>query len=270
VINVKDIKIIFTDLDGTLTKEKGRIDIENKKMFERLSNIGIPVIINTGRSVPYTLSICKQYMTSNYLICSNGAEIYNYLTKKIIYRSVISKDNLKYIDELIKKYNLLFTANGIEKRYSNKTFDNIGLSYIDSLCDIDDTIAQVVIESYNLEDMKCAAEELDNNKELKIANKTKHIKEGKLLYYDIVNIEASKGEAVKKLCSFLKIDTKKAMAIGDSDNDIDMLNSVGYKVAVSNASEELKKIADIVTLSNKGNGVLVVLTDLYKNKTKGE
>ena len=206
---MKDIKAVFTDLDSTLTKEKKLIDIENKKMFELLSNIGIPVIINTGRSIPYTIPICKQYMTSNYLICSNGADIYNYITKKVIYRSVINQDNLNYLEDLIEKYNLFFTANGINKRYSNKTFDNAGCTFVEKLNNIDDNISQVVIESYNIETMKYLRKDLNNNKELKIANKTKHIKEGKLLYYDIVNSSVSKGEAVKILCNYLKKKKKK-------------------------------------------------------------
>ena len=58
------------------------------------------------------------------------------------------------------------------------------------------------------------------------------------------------------------------MAIGDSINDIDMLNSVGYKVAVANASEKVKEIADIITLSNKQNGVATILNELYNQKIK--
>lgn len=267
---MKDVKIVFTDLDSTLTKENGHIDIEYKKIFERLSDIGIPVVINTGRSIPYTIPICKQYMTSKYLIGSNGAEVYNFITKKTIYRSIISKENLIFFDNLINKYNLFFTANGLNKRYSNKNFDNVGLYYVDKLDNIDDTIAQVVIESYDVDAMKNLRKELSENKELKIANKTKHIKEGKLLYYDIVNSNVSKGVALKVLCNELNIDSEKAMAVGDSTNDLEMLKEAGYKVAVANASDDLKSIADVVTLSNKENGVLVVLTELYKNKIKGE
>ena len=110
--------------------------------------------------------------------------------------------------------------------------------------------------------------ELLNNGNLKIANKTKHIIEGKLLYYDIVNADVSKGKAAEMLCEHFKIDIKKAMAIGDSTNDYDMLEKVGYKVAVSNASDDVKQIADIVTLSNKQNGVATILNELYNNKTK--
>ena len=265
---MKNVKIVFTDLDSTLTVSEGKIDIKNKKVFENLANIGVPVVINTGRSIPYTIPFCKQFSTSNYLIASNGAEIYNFLNKKVIYRSIISRENLKIIDEMIKKFDLLYFANGVEKRYTNKTDNNVSAIFSNFLSDINDEIAQVVIESFDVNKMIEVKKVILNSKGLKIANKTKHVVEGKLLYYDIVNSDTSKGKACEILCDYLKIDPAKALAIGDSTNDVDMLNSVGYKVAVSNASADVKQIANIITLSNKQNGVLTILNELYSQKTK--
>ncbi len=260
---MKRVKIVFIDLDSTLTKMPGKIDIKNKIIINRLTNMGIHVVINTGRSLPYTIPICKQFCTSNYVITSNGAEIYNYISKKEVYRSIISHENIEILDNLINKYNLFFTANGIEKRYTNKKEDNKGLFISESLKDIDDRIAQVVLESYNLDNMKQLRKEIEEQTNLKIANKTKHIEENKLLYYDITNNDVDKGTAVEILCKKLNIDLDRTMAIGDSDNDIPMLKKVEYKVAVSNASDNLKKEANLITLSNKQNGVATILNELY-------
>ncbi len=265
---MKSVKIVFTDLDCTLTNSEGKIDIKNQKIFENLANIGIPVVISTGRSIPYTVPLCKQFSTSNYLIASNGAEVFNFLNKNIIYRSVISKENLDFLDSLIEKHNLLFFANGIEKRYTNKTDKNIAAIFSNYLKDINEEISQVVIESLDVNVMIEAKKDLMENKELKIANKTKNVVEGKMLFYDIVNSDTSKGKAVEILCNYLKIDPKRAMAIGDSINDIEMLDLVGYKAAVENASDEVKKVANIITLSNEQNGVATLLNELYNQKTQ--
>ena len=58
------------------------------------------------------------------------------------------------------------------------------------------------------------------------------------------------------------------MAIGDSDNDIPMLKKAGYKVAVANASDNLKAEANMITLSNKQNGVATILNELYTQVNK--
>ncbi len=260
---MKDIKIVFTDLDSTLTKEKGIIDIENKTIFEKLASVGIFVVINTGRPLPYIIPICKQFNTSGYVIASNGAEIYNYVNNKVIYKNSINKENLAKIDEFIKKYDLFFTTNGINKRYTNKKEDNVGFLVVDSLTEIEDDLSQVILESYSVEKMKYLNKDINESTTLKIINKTKHLTEGKLLFYDVVNSEVSKGDALVRLCNYLNIDKSKAMAIGDSSNDIDMFKEAGYKVAVANANDELKSLADLVTLSNKENGAKVVLDELY-------
>jgi Cof subfamily protein (haloacid dehalogenase superfamily) len=261
---MKDVKIVFTDIDSTLTYAPGKIDIKNKKIFENLKNIGIPVVISTGRSIPYAVSICKQFSTSSYVIASNGAEVYNYVSKNMIYRSVINPENIAKLDEMIEKYNLMFIANGVERRYSNKLEDSTGLVPVTKLSKItNEEISQVVVQSYNKEDMMYFRKELLETTSLKIGNKTKHISDNKLLYYDIVNNDVSKGNALEILCKHLNIKCERAMAIGDSDNDIEMLEKAGYKVAVANASEKLKEVANLLTLSNKENGVAIILSELY-------
>ena len=263
---MKDVKIVFTDLDYTLTISEGKIDIKNKRIFEKLADIGIPVVINTGRFIPYIIPLCKQFSTSNYLIASNGAEIYDYINNKMIYRSIISKENIKYLDEIISKNNLLYTAYGVLKKYTNKSDEKHKSYYCDRLININDDLSQVVLQSYDVNLMISAKRDLIKNNTIKIINKSSKVVEGALLYYDIVNSEVSKGDALIRLCNYLKIDPKKAMAIGDSGNDFDMLKAAGYKVAVSNATDEIKQIADVITLSNTQNGVLTILNELYNQK----
>ena len=75
---MKDVKIIFIDLDGTLKDSNQRISINNKKIFEKLADKGVRVVFATGRSLKYSMSLSKQFSASSYIISSNGAEIYNY------------------------------------------------------------------------------------------------------------------------------------------------------------------------------------------------
>ncbi len=262
---MKNVKIVFTDFDSTLTKENGIVDIKNKMIFERLADIGIPVVINTGRPLNFIVPKCKQLCTSNYVIASNGAEIYNFKNKKVIYQNILSKESIEQLDVLIKKYNLFFMANSLNKRYTNKSENNIGFTIIDNLAEIESPISQVILESYVLQNMMELRRDLENSTSLKIANKTKHVAEGKLLYYDIVNNDVSKGNALEILCNYLQVPLNRAMAIGDADNDIDMLKKVEYRVAVENATDKLKEVANIITLSNKQNGVEAILNKLYQS-----
>ena len=74
---MKSTKIVFVDLDGTLKNNNQKISIRNKEIIEKLFDIGILVVFTTGRQLNYTISLSKQFSASNYVISSNGAEIYN-------------------------------------------------------------------------------------------------------------------------------------------------------------------------------------------------
>ncbi len=269
---MKSTKIVFVDLDGTLKNNNQKISIRNKEIIEKLFDIGILVVFTTGRPLNYTISLSKQFSASNYVISSNGAEIYNYFNKKIIYNSIISNEVLIKLNELIKKYNLFFIANCLLKSYTNKDFGDPGKKIINSLEDIfDEKISQLIVESYDIESMKKFKKELINIPNIKISNKSRNPKDSnKILFYDITNKDVSKGNAIKILCDYLKIDINKTMAIGDSDNDIEMLQVSNVKIAMSNATDNLKKVANFVTLSNDQEGVAVVLEQLYDELIRQE
>lgn len=261
---MKDVKIIFIDLDGTLKDSNQKISIRNKKIFEKLADKGVKVVFTTGRSLQYTMSLSKQFETSSYIISSNGAEIYNYASGKKVYQSVISKEDLNSLNELIKKYNMYFIANSFLNSYSNKDFGDPGKKRVASLDEVDADISQLVVESFDLDSMKLFRRDMANLTNLKIANKSKVVDgSGKILFYDITVNDVSKGNAVKTLCHHLDIDLDDAMAIGDDDNDLSMLEAVSVKVAVSNASDNLKSIATVITCSNDEEGVAMVLEKIY-------
>jgi len=269
-VKVKDTKIVFLDLDGTLKDEDKKISTRSRRILKRLTDIGVQIVLTTGRPLFYTIALSKQLGISSYVISSNGAEIYNYTTNKVIYNSKISKEDILKIDELVKKHELYFVVNSLLNSYTNKTFDEPGKKVINSLEEIiDETISQIIIESYDIDKMKIFRSEMSKFGTLKISNKSRKPDPSKqILFYDVTNIDVSKGFALRKLCEYLNIDIAKTMAIGDSDNDIEMLKAVDVKVAMENGTENLKKEASHITLSNNEDGVAVMLEKLYDELVK--
>lgn len=266
---MENVRIVFVDLDGTLKDNEEKVSIRNKKIFERLADKGIIVVLATGRSLQDAMTYSKQFSTSNYVISSNGAEIYNYVTKETIYKSVISREDVLKISELVKKYELFFIANCLDKTYTNKQYNESGKKIITSLDEIEEDISQIIIESFDLDKMKLFRKDFGNVEHLKISNKSRNPETSKkILFYDITCDDVSKGNAVKTLCNYLKINIDKTMAIGDSNNDIEMLRTVKIKVAMNNATEELKKEANYITLSNEQEGVAIILEKLYSELIK--
>ena len=86
----------------------------------------------------------------------------------------------------------------------------------------------------------------------------------KPFFLDITCKGTSKGNAIKKLCEYLKIDLKDSVALGDSYNDLSMFEVVGHSVAMGNAPEDIKRIVDEVTDTNNEDGVAKFLEKLNK------
>ena len=264
---MNDVKIIFIDIDGTLRDSNDRISDDTIKSINKLQKEGIQIVLATGRSLKYTINLVKLYNSGNYIITSNGAEVYNYKSNNMIYSSPLDKDSIAFIDDIIKKNNLLFIANTSDYRYTNKNEDAVGMKKCSSLLDISDSINQVVVQSTSSETMATVKLGIESNTKIRIANKNDNTT-NKYLFYDITNSDVSKGNSIVKLCEYLNISLDKTMAIGNSNNDLDMFKVCKYKVAVANADLELKKESNIETLSNDSEGVKVILDRLYNEITK--
>ena len=103
-----------------------------------------------------------------------------------------------------------------------------------------------------------------NRKDIKIENRY-HIKtkQFEIWAINIINKNASKGNAINGLCKYLKINIDEVIAIGDDLNDISMIKTVGCGVAMGNAKEKVKEFAKEVTLSNNENGVSKILRNKF-------
>ena len=265
---MNNIRIVFVDLDGTLRDSNGLISDKSKEIINKLKEIDVYVVFTTGRCIPYTVNLAKEVSPSEYLITSNGSEIYNYINDELIYKKVLSKEDIFYLNELIEKYNLRFVANTLRVRYSNREGKDRIL--VNNILDINDEITQVVLSSQDYLLMKQVKEEINGKDTIKISNDSISTSDNKNLFYDITKNDVSKGNAIKKLCEYLNINLDDTMAIGNSINDIEMFDVCKYNVAVENADDDLKSKANIITKSNDEDGVYLILEEVYKEKNKKE
>ena len=265
------IKLIASDLDGTIIDSKHLIPENNVKAINDLQKANIPFVVCTGKTYSISKDICKN-LHASFGIFGNGCQIIDLTTGEEIARKTLTLDEIKICFSIIKKYHLhvhAYTENGIvttnleymDLRNSLLFPDKIKFEIVDSVLDYirkqNSTVFKLIFSSpSNLSDVK---EELKLATNLTITHITKTGKyKDKIIdkeyeYLDISPLNVTKGKALELLSQYLELNKSDILSIGDNINDIDMFRASGIGAAVNNAYEEVKQVANYVTTNSAEN-----------------
>lgn len=261
--NLKKTKAIFVDIDGTLTNSKKEVTKENAEAIKKAVEKGIFVIICSGRNFSYAVEKSKKANASNIVIVSNGAQIYDYSKQHSIYEENMDKKVVKKLVNELRKEGVEFILNTSNTRFGSRglvrKMDDDEL-FFDEVDDVgEEQIVQLVIEVDNYKTMDKAVKTVEQYETLQILSLTKAYLEKdfsvKHFYADVNTKGINKGKGIKKFLELYNIKKEEVVCFGDYINDNKMFDECGYKVAMKNASNELKEKADYITLSNDESGV---------------
>jgi hypothetical protein len=268
-------KAIFIDIDGTLRNSKRELTQPEIQAVKRATEAGFLVVLCSGRPKGYTAEISKSCFASKYIITSNGGNIFNYETGENLYSNPMSPESCLKLYDLAMKVNARFVIHvGDNKKIVNlNPDDNPKEELTEDIKEFvnHEKIVQCTISDENFEKIKSLENEINLIKDVDVKNKHKSLmyddfpKTGDI-YYDIVNTDTCKGNAIQNFCRILNIDLKNTIGIGDSTNDLSMFRVVGRSIAMGNSKQDIKEAADEVTLSNDEHGVAKVLNDLVDSK----
>jgi hypothetical protein len=218
-----EVRGLAIDIDGTLTDRKRAL---NCRAVEALRKVKVPVVLATGNISCFARAAAKLIGVSDIIICENGGVVRFAYDGEDVVLGDLSKC-MRAVEVLRKHFDIeLLDA---EYRRSEVCLRR----------NFDAEVAKRILEE---------AEEVDG---------VKLIDSG--FAYHIVDAEVSKGNALKFVASKLGIDVKNFAAIGDSENDLDLLKTAGLGIAVGNADLRLKREADIVVPGENGEGVVQAL-----------
>ncbi len=254
-------KAIFLDLDGTLLDDNKNVSEKNKEAIQYAEEKGAIVCLCTGRQSRAAKKFKKMAdVKGRYLISANGSEIEDLEEKEVLFSSNLDKDLCKNLYNLAQEKECLIRIDTVYGRYIN----NLKYTYFEEF-ELNEDIDKFLNEN-NVIQITIAVEgekEIDkiinyisklNRTDIKIENRYK-IQFFNLWAINVINVNASKGNAIYGLCKYLKIDPKDVIAMGDDLNDISMLKTAGLGVAMGNAMEEVKAVAKEITKTNNENGV---------------
>lgn len=270
------IKLIASDLDGTMFEKGNVIPETNLKAINDINNANINFTICTGKTYSLFKNICEDIGTG-YGIFGNGNQIINLKTGEEIYRKLLKNEDVLFCINTAKKLKLhihLYTNKEvITEKLLYMDLRNFELTKNDKNIDLEFKILTDIkeyVERENPEilklvisaekDLASLKSEFSKNKNLQVnlirkVDKYRDEIIGKEYeYLDIMPAGINKEQALEVLENYLKIDKSEVLAIGDNLNDLEMIKDSGVGIAVANAYDEVKEVANYTTTTTAQNG----------------
>lgn len=270
---MSNIKLIALDLDGTLFNSQSKISEKNLAAIKKATAQGIHIVISSGR--PYCGLPFEQVKDSGirYAITTNGSAIYDLATDTCIHEDCMDNSIAFPILEFLLSKDILvdvFTQGKavsplkcMEVVYKLPVPDPIKKFIIESRTRVEDlpsylatnqlSIQKMTLNFYPNEDGVLVSRE--EVKQFLLSNPNVTCVSGGYNNLEFTRAGVDKGVGLKNLSAHLGIDISQTMAIGDTENDISILKAANLGVAMANATNEVKAIANAHTLSNDEDGV---------------
>lgn len=258
-------KVIFFDVDGTLIDySKGMKDTleSTKEAIKSIKLQGHLAVLATGRPKSFlTEEILKLHFDG--YITSNGA--YIELKGKTIYNREIDRETLTNAVEMFRREEIEFILEGQKLSY----FSNFSSPYIKRLLQGFAIPKKFITDKWKFEDVVSNKLVVAPDTEEKFT-KCKKLLEDEFAFmnhpgeisYDVYFKDCTKADGINRLITYLNIPIENTYAFGDGINDIEMLQTVKYGIAMGNASERLKRVANLVTNDVLSHGIYNALKEL--------
>lgn len=256
-------KLIALDMDGTLLNSQKKISTATYKALESAIAANKHVVLSTGRAICELSDYQKEFAKIQYGICESGALVYDFKNNKIIDQSTFPIDTINEIIAASKQEDTAMHvfSNGIAY-LSHHDFTTLeehhmgeykGL-YTRVVTFVDDTIPYLLnkkIEKVNLYHLnsEARARTYERLKDLPVA-----LAFAETTSLEISPLNVSKGFGLLKLCKHLDLNIEETIAVGDSNNDLEVLKTAGLAVAMKNAINEVKEICDVIVADNDHDG----------------
>ena len=274
---MKDIKLVALDLDGTLFDNSSRISKRNLTAIRSITDKGIHVVISTGR--PFEGIPFDQIKGTgiNYAITANGSGIYEISTGKCLYENAMDEELVTpilnflltrdiHMDAFIggKGYTPIQCVETAQKLTVPSSIKNYIITTRTRLDNILQFIHenQLKVQKMPLNFYPAADGTLIDRETVRkflVSNPSITTVCGGYNNLEFTRADANKGVGLRKLAEILGVNPDATMAIGDTENDLAIIEAAGIGVAMGNATDAVKARADYVTTTNTKDGVAAAI-----------
>ncbi|MBA7655111.1 putative phosphatase [subsurface metagenome] len=262
-------KLLVIDIDGTLLGKDRSISAENREALAKAGDSGIQVSLSSGRTTRACLRIINQLSLDGYHIFFDGAvvsspeqgrEVYVQPLSDMIVGQMIEFAHLHSINLELYSATRYFAERESWSTDIRREFFGIESTIVDlaELWKRERIIKGTLTVSSPEERAKADIFYRQFNGSLNFTW-TKSPAYPDVDFINILDPEVSKGKALEALVAHLGVSLAEVMAVGDGSNDISLLNLVGLAVAMGNAHDGVKAVADYITLDVDHSGLAAAI-----------
>ena len=270
-ISKPSIRLLATDIDGTLLNPQFQISEGDLEGLRRAHAAGIEIVLVTGRRHSFALPIARQLGFDLWLISSNGA-VTRSLSGETFHRDLMPAETCRRLCEAMQRFrgNTVLTFDKETKgAIVLERLDELGVSirrwleknmeYIEFVVPIEDALVTDPVQAMfcgSMDRMKPALRELEAagmNGQITVLRTEYPVRD--LSMIDVLHAGCSKGHALERWAAYRGYHRDEIMAVGDNHNDIAMLEFAGHPVIMGNACEELLGRGWRITRGNDACGV---------------
>ena len=263
------IKMVVTDIDGTIYTPETGITKGVKNCIQDLVKNDIQVVIATGRTYSSAKHVADMLEIKCPLICYQGGLVNSYEGEILDVKYLDEKPAREIVKEC-KKRNIHLNVYVEDKLYVEDDNEYIkdyigdkGIDYfkVDSFDELDfSKLNKLLAIRYDTQFIDNLIEELSiKYPQLYIVKSAKY-------FCEIANKQATKGNAIRFLAKKYGISTDEVLAIGDQNNDIEMVETAGTGVAMGNGTEQIKSKADFITDTVDNDGFVKAIDKYVRSK----
>ncbi len=263
------IKLIASDMDGTLLDDKKQLPPDFYDTIDRLCEKGVRFTVASGRTYAAVEHLFpEEYRTKIDYICDNGAYIVH--EGKLVSLTPLSRSDfeefVRAADEIGGFKLLVCAVGGTYHLHDTEDFNKEVAKFYKNHIECDDLLAiKDTIYKLAVCDMQGAQQRGKPALDAVFGDRL-NIQVSGPIWMDVMAGGVSKGSALKTLSETLGIDRGEVMAFGDYYNDMDMLQTAGVSFAMENGNDDIKKITTHIAESNNRSGVTKAIRQFVLNE----
>ena len=273
-MNKKNEKVLVLDIDGTLTNSKKEITEKTRQGIIDVMNRGHMVILASGRPTAGMRRYAKELefeKYGGYLLSFNGGRIINYKTGEILFQKVLPSSVIPSLYRFAKDHGcgivtylgdtVILGTEMDEYVELESRINGIPVRKVDNFVEFVDfdvnkclmTAPPEKAEKYEKELQEMYGEELS-------------IYRSEPFFIEIMPKNVDKAASLDRMLCTVGMTKENAICCGDGFNDITMIKYAGVGVAMENAQEKVKEVADYITDSNDNEGIVRVIDEFIINE----